>query len=129
MEENSTFIKKFEAFLVHSKIGSAKEPRDLSSFKKHIAHLFTYEDSFLNFMTIQRGSDYNLSRHLNPNTEGFMELPDPTVVGEWVPSMAGESGKEKPSRRKECLKAHSRYVHCVFLLTYIVVSVSGCVTS
>ena len=129
MEENSTFIKKFEAFLVHSKIGSAKEPRDLSSFKKDVAHLFTYEDSFLSFMTIQRGSEYNLSRHLNPSSEDFMELPDPTVVGEWVSSIAGESGKEKPSRRKECLKAHAKYVYCVFLLPYIIVLVSGCVTS
>ena len=79
VEANSRFIKKFEAFLVHSKMGSSKEPRDLSSFKKQIGHLFTYEDSFLNFMTSKRGSDYNLSRHLNPNKEEFIELPDPTL--------------------------------------------------
>ena len=65
-------------------------------------------------MTSTRGSDYNLSRHLNPNKEEFIELPDPTVLGEWVPSIAGKSGNEKPSRRKEYLKAHARFVNKIF---------------
>ena len=109
-DANAKFIVKFESFLAHSKLGSNKEPTDLSSFKKDIGHLFNYDDSFLMFMTQLFGDDYNLSRHLHPNSEDFMELPDPTVVGQWISSIAGKSGKELPSRRKEMLKAHARYL-------------------
>ena len=106
---NAKFISKFETYLAHSKQGSCKEPTDLSSYKKDIGHLFKYDDSFLTFMTKMFGPDYNLSRHLNPNSEDFMELPDPTGVGQWISSIAGKSGRELPSRRKEMLKSHARY--------------------
>ena len=71
-----------------------------------MGHLFSYQDSLLVFNS-ERIANYSLESHVDPNV--FREVTDPTTVGEWVHSESGDGGKEQPGRRKERLKAHSRW--------------------
>ena len=53
--------------------------------------------------------NYSLMRHFTPNSDLFLEVKDPSVVQGWVNSVAGNSGKDNPGRRKEMLKSHARF--------------------
>ena len=62
----------------------------------------------LNFLS-EKHEDYDLSQHFIPLSDGFVEVKDPTIIGGWIQSIGGPSGKSEPSRRKEMLKAHARW--------------------
>ena len=108
LEKKSEIISRFEDYMNNKKLATSKDPSKISTLKKHKGHLFTYNDSLLNF-EIKRDPSFNLERLISPLAEDFLELKDPTEVRGWMSSMGGASGKEFPSRRKESLKAHARF--------------------
>ena len=108
MEKNSRIINRFEKYINNKKMDTSQDPSKLSTLRKQKGHLFTYHDSLLSFET-NKDPLFNLERLTNPLSDDFLELDDPTAVDGWMRSMAGENGKEQPSRRKDALKAHARF--------------------
>ena len=47
-----------------------------------------------------------LDQHFDISSEKFLQVKDPK---DWRDSSGGPCGKQKPSRRKEQLKAHSKF--------------------
>ena len=113
LEKNSIVIRDFENFLKIQKLDKTTDISNLSSIRKAMGHLFLYPDSLLQYKT-DTIADYNLERHLNPLSEDFLEVSDPTAVDGWIQTNAGDSGKLNPGRRREQLKSHARfrdYIH------------------
>ena len=108
MEKNSRIIDRFEKYVNNKKMDTSQDPSKLSTLVKHKGHLFTHHDSLLSFET-NKDPLFNLERLTNPSSNDFLELNNPTAVDGWLRSMAGENGKEQPSRRREALKAHARF--------------------
>ena len=112
MTGNSEVIKNFDEW-------NKNKAKGRSTLSKIKGHLFYFVDSLLNFNN-SRIDEFKLSRYFTPMQEDFLEVPDPTVSGEWLSWISGPSGLESASRQKECLKAHARWREFVFnyLFTY-----------
>ena len=107
LKQNSGIVSDFQKYLRNLRFSSSSED-DVSTIRKMSGHLFFYPDSLLHFLH-DKIPDYNLERHLQPLKDDFIELEDPTKADGWLQSISGNSGKEQPGRRKEMMKAHSRW--------------------
>ena len=107
-KENADVISQFEEFLRNDKFETATNDSDLSTVRKMVGHLFTYDDSLLNFLN-SKTEHYSLACYFNPDSEHFLEVEDPSVTNGWIQEIGGKSGKENPGRRKEKLKSHARW--------------------
>ena len=102
-KENADVISQFEEFLRNDKFETATNDSDLSTVRKMVGHLFTYDDSLLNFLS-SKTEHYSLACYFNPDSENFLEVEDPSVTNGWIQEIGGKSGKENPGRRKEKLE-------------------------
>ena len=102
---NSTIIEDFGRFIASQKIDACEEPSKLSTVSKANGHLFRYDDSYLSY-EYSKNPDFNLKRLVSPRDKDFLELSDPSEPGGWFESVAGDSGRKDPGRRREMLKAH-----------------------
>ena len=98
--ENKSFIEEFDRYLTKKSI----KDTGTSTNDKALPHLFSAEDSLLNYM-IKRNPDFKLSDLIAFKSPEFVELTDP--VHGWTDTISGENGNENPSRRREQLKAHA----------------------
>ena len=74
-----------------------------TTISKAMGNLFHYERSYLNFF-ISKVEDFNLNRLLDPFSENFIELEDPTILGGWLHSVGGKDGKEDPGIQLQMIK-------------------------
>ena len=98
--ENKSFIEEFDKYLTKKSI----KEKGTSTNDKALPHLFSADDSFLNYM-IKRNPDFKLPDLIAFKSPEFVELTDP--VHGWTDAISGENGNENPSRRREELKAHA----------------------
>ena len=105
---NARIMSEFTTYLQAQRFDTASNDSNLSTVRKCLGYLFLYEDSMLNFLS-EKHEDYDLDKHFFPLSISFMEVKDPTIIGGWIQSIGGPSGKSEPSRRKEMLKAHARW--------------------
>ena len=114
MKSNAQIIHEFESFLrAKSFDTSTNNSSSLSTVRKMLGHLFHYDDSLLNFLS-KKIENYDLGRHFSQMSDDFLEVRDPSSVGDWIHSIAGPSGKQEPGRRKEMLKSHARWRDYVY---------------
>ena len=99
-EDSKIFIEDFSRYLTKRSLNES----DTSTNNKAIAYLFTYHDSFFNYM-LKRNPGFKLSSLIAFHDSGLVELTDP--VHGWTDSISGDSGNENPSRRREQLKNHA----------------------
>ena len=104
LEGNKTIIKDFVDFIQKEKL-TITNPRKLSTINKECGHLFYYDDSMLEYLS-KEVENYSLDRHFHISSLNLLEVKDPK---DWIDSSGGPSGKQKPSRRKEQLKAHAKW--------------------
>ena len=105
---NARIISEFTTYHKAHRFDTASNGSNLFTVRKCLGYLFLYEDSMLNFLS-EKHEDYDLDKHFFPLSISFMEVKDPTIIGGWIQSIGGPSGKSEPSRRKEMLKAHARW--------------------
>ena len=100
---NKTIIEEFVDFIQKEKM-SRSNPKN-STIKKECGHLFLYDDSMLEYLS-KGVENFCLDRHFDIRCWNFLDVKDPK---DWIESTGGLSGKQKPSRRKEQLKAHAKW--------------------
>lgn len=105
---NATIIEDFGRYMEQKKVETCQEPSKLSTVVKAKGHLFRYDDSYLNY-EYSKDSNFNLKRLVSPQDKDFLELSDPSEVGGWLDTLSGDSGRDDPGRRRECLKAHVEF--------------------
>ena len=113
IDENQEFIANFEEWFRNQKFDTSQDSQRDSTIRRCVAYLFSYPDSLLKFNT-EKYKDYNLQQHVKEVDGKILEVCDPTAVGEWLQSIAGQDLKKDPARRFEMLKAHARYRDFVY---------------
>ena len=99
-EDNQSFIEEFNRYLTKKSLNDT----ETSHNDKATGHLFSYEDSLLNYM-LKSNPDFKLADLVAFKSSRLVELTDP--VNGWTDSISGNSGNENPSRRREQLKYHA----------------------